>query len=115
MFSALQVNKKRMEELADSNYACAIDLAELLVKKGMPFRQAHQAVGKLVKDCAAQGIKLSALTPEKIAQKTGIKVSAEELKKATTPALAILERKTKGSPNPKETGRMIKERKKALK
>ncbi len=115
IFSGLDVNKKRMEELADSNYACAIDLAELLVKKGMPFRQAHQAVGKLVKECIEAGIKLRELSPEKIEKGTGIKASAEELKKATTPALAILERKTTGSPNPKEIERMIKERKKALK
>lgn len=114
IFSGLEVNKKRMEALADSNYACAIDLTELLVKKGMPFRQAHQAVGKLVKECIAEGIKLSALTPEKIAQKTGIEVSAQELKKATTPALAILERKTKGSCRPSETERMIRDRKKQM-
>jgi len=115
VFSGLQINKKRMETLADENYACAIDLAELLVTKGMPFRQAHQAVGKMVKGCIAQGTKLSALSPLKIEQDTGIKISASELKKATTPALAILERKTIGSPNPKETERMIKERKKDLK
>lgn len=114
VFFGITVNKERMESLADENYACAIDLAELFVKKGISFRLAHQAVGKLVKECIAQKIKLGEILPSKISAELNIKISAEELKKASTPALMIFERKTRGSCNPEETGRMIKERKERM-
>lgn len=42
----------------------ATDLAEALVKKGLPFRTAYQAVGKLVRRCQDQGIPLSQATVE---------------------------------------------------
>jgi argininosuccinate lyase len=40
---------ERMAEAADSPYAAATDLAELLVEGGMPFREAHAVVGEIVR------------------------------------------------------------------
>jgi len=48
MMPELKVNRKRMEAAAKDPNLLATDLAEYLVKKGMPFRAAHDAVGKLV-------------------------------------------------------------------
>ena len=48
MLPELTVNRGRMESAADDPNLLATDLAEYLVKKGMPFREAHEAVGKLV-------------------------------------------------------------------
>jgi len=48
MLPELTVNSGRMESAADDPNLLATDLAEYLVKKGMPFREAHEAVGKLV-------------------------------------------------------------------
>ncbi|AKU90417.1 argininosuccinate lyase [Vulgatibacter incomptus] len=42
----------------------ATDLAEALVKKGLPFRTAYQAVGKLVRACQERGLPLGSATPE---------------------------------------------------
>ena len=42
-----------MEASADSPYAAAIDLAEFLVARGMPFRDSHAVVGGLVRDALA--------------------------------------------------------------
>ena len=49
---------------AGSGFSTATDLAEYLVKKGVPFRLAHHSVGKLVAYCVRKGIKLSALNME---------------------------------------------------
>ena len=48
MLPELTIHTGRMESAADDPNLLATDLAEYLVKKGMPFREAHEAVGKLV-------------------------------------------------------------------
>lgn len=45
----LKVNKKRAYELSKANYALATDIAEFLSKEGIPFRDAHNIVGKFVR------------------------------------------------------------------
>jgi argininosuccinate lyase len=47
--SSLKVNRKEMEEAASRNYTLATDVADYLVGRGIPFRQAHTVVGQLVK------------------------------------------------------------------
>jgi argininosuccinate lyase len=48
MLPEVKINRERMEALAGDPSLLATDLAEYLVKKGMPFREAHELVGKLV-------------------------------------------------------------------
>ncbi len=49
MLSTIEVNKERAAELAKSNFATATELADILVReKNMPFRTAHQIVGRMV-------------------------------------------------------------------
>ncbi len=51
MLPRIQFNVKRMQEGAGNAYATATDLAEYLVKKGIPFRKAHEITGKIVLYC----------------------------------------------------------------
>ncbi|MGH2687847.1 MAG: argininosuccinate lyase, partial [Actinomycetota bacterium] len=57
----------RLEEAAGRGASAATDLAELLVARGLPFRQAHAAVGALVGRLAAEGRELSALEGTELA------------------------------------------------
>jgi argininosuccinate lyase len=50
-----------MERAALKGYATATDLADYLVKKGLPFRDAHEVVAHAVKQAIGQGVELSAL------------------------------------------------------
>jgi len=50
-----------MEQAALKGYATATDLADYMVKKGLPFRDAHEAVAHAVKTAQAQGVDLSEL------------------------------------------------------
>ncbi|HWY52505.1 MAG TPA: argininosuccinate lyase [Chthoniobacterales bacterium] len=61
MLPELEINRERMEAAANDPNLLATDLAEYLVKKGMPFRQTHGIVGKLVADAIANGTKINAL------------------------------------------------------
>ncbi|MEN8158765.1 MAG: argininosuccinate lyase [Myxococcota bacterium] len=49
--ATLRVNARRMRSAADDPMLLATDLAETLVREGVPFREAHEAVGKIVAHC----------------------------------------------------------------
>ena len=62
MAAGITVKPEAMERAAKKGYATATDLADYLVKKGLPFRDAHEVVAHAVKDAIAQGVDLSELT-----------------------------------------------------
>ena len=66
MLSTLTVQADRMREAAAGGFTNATDLADYLVKKGMPFREAHAVSGRLVHDCIAAGTVLERLPLEKL-------------------------------------------------
>ena len=61
LVAGIQVKPEAMERAALRGYATATDLADYLVKKGLPFRDAHEAVAHAVKAAIGQGLDLSAL------------------------------------------------------
>ena len=61
MFGALQVNRERLREAAGRGFTTATDLADYLVDKGVPFRDAHEIVGRLVRLALEQGKDLAEL------------------------------------------------------
>ncbi|NXO37977.1 ARLY2 lyase, partial [Locustella ochotensis] len=65
VISTLQINKENMER-ALSPEMLATDLALYLVRKGMPFRQAHAASGKAVQLAETKGIPINRLGPEEL-------------------------------------------------
>jgi len=67
MMATLTVHRERMEELAPAGFSLATDIAEWLVRQGVPFRVAHEVAGACVKVCEAQGIELDQLTDEQFA------------------------------------------------
>jgi len=64
MLPQLAFDATRMRRAATANYALATDLADHLVRKGLPFREAHDAVGRLVAYAEEQGKTFGQLTPE---------------------------------------------------
>ena len=66
MLGGLSFDRERLAEAAADEFAAATDVADLLVRKGMPFREAHGVVGGLVREALEQGKALSELTPEEL-------------------------------------------------
>lgn len=64
MIGGIQVKADAMRAAALQGYATATDLADYLVKKGVPFRDAHETVALAVRHCEAQGCDLADLTLE---------------------------------------------------
>ena len=55
MLSGMIVNDKHMAESTQKDFSNATELADYLASKGMPFRQAHEIVGKLILECSKNG------------------------------------------------------------
>jgi len=66
MVPALQVDRAAMRAAASAGYATATDLADYLVRKGLAFRDAHEAVGKAVAAGIASGKDLSELSLDEL-------------------------------------------------
>ena len=62
MLPRIEVDSARAQAAAVANYSLATDLADYLVRKGLPFREAHEAVGKLVRHAEGKGATLGDLT-----------------------------------------------------
>jgi argininosuccinate lyase len=62
MIGRLTYNRERMEAGAGGGFSTATDVAEYLVMKGVPFREAHGIVGRIVSFCVRDGKELSGLT-----------------------------------------------------
>jgi argininosuccinate lyase len=61
----LQFRPERLEAAVASDFANATDVADYLVARGVPFREAYQLVGGLVKSCLAEGVLLCQLPLER--------------------------------------------------
>jgi argininosuccinate lyase len=67
MVSTMTVHSDRLAAAAPAGYALATDVAEWLVRAGVPFREAHEAAGALVRRCEELGAELSAVDDETLA------------------------------------------------
>ena len=68
MIRTMTVNADAMRKGAHGGFMAATDLADYLVGKGMPFRDAHAVVGKLVLECEKQGKTLQELSVDELKQ-----------------------------------------------
>ena len=68
MAGGITVKPQAMRQAALQGYATATDLADYLVKKGLPFRDAHEAVAHAVRTCEQRGCDLAELSTEELRQ-----------------------------------------------
>jgi argininosuccinate lyase len=64
MLRTATFNREKMAEAAIGDFSLATDAADLLARNGVPFREAHEIVGRLVRCCSDQGKSFSDLTDE---------------------------------------------------
>lgn len=68
MLRTLRINKERMGQAAEEGFLLATDWADTLVRQGIPFREAHEAVGRLVAFCLSQHRSFTSLSVSELAQ-----------------------------------------------
>jgi argininosuccinate lyase len=67
MLQSITFRRERLAEAANDEFLAATDIADLLVRRGVPFRQSHGVVAGLVRTAIERGVKLSELTPQELA------------------------------------------------
>jgi len=68
MLSSITFHRQRLADAASDQFLAATDVADLLVRRGLPFRAAHGVVAGLVRQAIDRGVSLSELTPEDLAE-----------------------------------------------
>jgi argininosuccinate lyase len=105
MIATLKFNTDRMQELAPLGFALATDIAEWLVRQGVPFRDAHELSGAAVKLAEARGGELWDLTDEDFA---GISASlTPEVRSVLSTAGSLASRSSQGGTAPEAVARQL--------
>ena len=99
MIETMDINKERMENSAKGGYTNATDAADYLVKKGMPFREAHRVIGEMVSYAIENGLALEEI--ELIKLKEFSTIIDSDYYTAVSLETCVNERSTYGGPSPK--------------
>lgn len=99
MIDTMTFNKPVMEASAKNGFTNATDAADYLVNHGIPFRDAHGIIGKLVLMCIDKGISLDELPLEDY--KSVSPVFENDIYEAISLKTCVEKRLTKGAPGPK--------------
>jgi argininosuccinate lyase len=99
MFGAAQWDKKRMASAADDALLVATDWADYLVRKGLPFREAHEVVGKLVGASVKRGITLRDLALEDL--QSACKLFRPDALRVLDAKRSLQSRTAEGAPSPR--------------
>ncbi len=70
MLAAITFKRERLQDASSDQLLAATDVADLLVRRGMPFREAHGVVGRLVALAVDSGRRLSELTRDELAEQS---------------------------------------------
>jgi argininosuccinate lyase len=107
MMKSANFNLKRMKAACLGGFLEATDTAEYLVRKGLPFRSAHETAALIVRDCIKAGQKhIMNRTIGELKKRSVL--FEEDIYKAITPAACVKARELPGGPAPKEVQRQIK-------
>lgn len=97
--------KERMEEAVRKSSMQAVEMAEYLALKGVPFREAHHIVGTMVKDCERAGRRISDMTITEIQLYS--EAFDEDVQNYVKPENVISRRKTAGGASLEEVRNQI--------
>lgn len=105
MFSKISINKDKMLSAVKTGFLNATDVADYLVKKGLPFRDAHENAGKLVSECISKGKNLEDLTLDEY--KTVNPGFGKDIFEAIAIKTSLNSRKIIGGPAPEAIKKVI--------
>jgi argininosuccinate lyase len=105
MVATLRFDTARMAALAPAGYTLATDVAEWLVRRGVPFRVAHEAAGAAVRTAEKRGVGLEELTDDELA---GISVDlTPAVREVLTVSGSVASRNARGGTAPDQVARQL--------
>ena len=112
MLTTLKFKKDRMAKSAMNGFTNATDAADYLVKKGVPFRDSHGIIGRLVLYCIEKGKAIDELSLEEL--KAHCDLFEEDVYDAISLKTCVEKRLTIGGPGPEEMKKVIRTYREAL-
>ena len=105
LIATARINAERLARAAPSGFALATDLAELLVRRGVPFRAAHEIVGHLVVWCQVHDAELEEVSDEDLAKISPLLTPDVRAVLSITGAIAA--RRTRGGTAPERVAEQL--------
>lgn len=105
MIATMKVNEKNMAEAGKKGFINATDMADYLVKKGMPFRTAYKITGTLVAECVKENIGLEELPLERL--KKASELFDKDVYTAVDLMTCVTRRESEGGPAPEAVDREL--------
>jgi len=106
LFQSIVIEKEAIAAKLTDESLFSVDIVEYLIKKGVSYRQAHDIVGRMVKECLDKGKKISSLTPQEL-KKYSPKLEVD-IKKILNAYASVNLKKSYGSTNPELVERQLK-------
>ncbi len=113
MMASMKFSKDQLRRNPGSDLVFATDLADYLVRKGMPFRSAHTIVGGIVRYCLQSGSGLRQLPIGYYRKRSGL--FGKDLYRLLDPVTSVRSKKSSGSTSPVEVARALRRWKSILK
>ena len=113
MLRGMKVNEAKMKAALERDFSNATDMADYLVKKGLPFREAHEAVGKCVRYCIERNKCLADLSPEEF--KNFSPLCDADLSEAIQIETCVSARNSLGGTSPSQVSEELRLAKQSLK
>jgi argininosuccinate lyase len=107
LVATMRVRPQRLAQGASTGFALATDLAELLVRRGVPFREAHEVVGHLVVWCQVHDCDLPEVSDEDL-----VRISPHltpDIREVLSVSGALAARKAAGGTAPEQVARQLTE------
>jgi argininosuccinate lyase len=112
IFSSLKVKQQEViKHINDESFFC-VDVMDYLVKKGVSYRDAHDVLGKMVKECIDQGISIVSLSKTQLQQYHPL--FQEDVKKLFNPQTSVKIKTSLGSTNPNLVNQQLQQWSKKL-
>ncbi|MGN7297582.1 argininosuccinate lyase [Ferdinandcohnia sp. SAFN-114] len=105
MVSTMKVKKEVMATAVKKDFSNATELADYLASKGLPFREAHEVVGKLVLICIKRGVFLSDL-PLDVLKEASL-LFEDDIYEVLLPETAVARRKSAGGTGFEEVRKVL--------
>ncbi len=108
----MTIHRENMAKAAAGGFTNATDLADYLVVKGMPFREAHEVSGKLVAICIRRGIALDKLSLKDFKEQSSL--IEQDIYEAISLETCVRRRDLPGGPAPQQVQRSIEHARRRL-
>ena len=106
MLPGVTFHVARLREAAKEGYSTATDVAEYLVRKGLPFRKAHEVTGRIVLYCSGKKKSFEDLTLTELKKFSSL--ISEDIYTVVSPEESVRRKKSMGSTSPEEVRRQMK-------